>query len=138
MALYKGDEAADEHLSKKERKAYYLIRRLLLVGFCFVIPFLQAPGWCLQVYHANGERNFGALDCSAVSQETGVRYASLPTLSPALTALIDIACMVAFLVMSCMEAKWRNQTKGEKRRTGLLAVYSAIAIIDLVRCFFAF
>ena len=59
------------------------------------------------------------------------------TLSPAVTSIIDIVCMIGFLVMSCLENKWRNQTKGEKRRTAFLVVYCAIAAIDLFRCFFA-
>ena len=45
--------------------------------------------------------------------------------------------MISFLVIACLENKWRHQTKGEKRRTGLLMIYIGIATIDLVRCFFA-
>ena len=58
-------------------------------------------------------------------------------MSPAVTCLIDFVCIIGFLVMSCLENKWRNQTRGEKRRTALLAIYCAIAVIDLTRCFFA-
>ena len=61
----------------------------------------------------------------------------MPTLSPAVSCLIDFFCMAGFLAIACLERKWRHQTKGEKRRTALLCVYIGVATIDMVRCFFA-
>ena len=41
--------------------------------------------------------------------------------------------MIAFCGMSCYETKWRNQSKGEKRRTSVLVLACAISCIDLTR-----
>lgn len=53
------------------------------------------------------------------------------------TILIDVVCMGAFCLMACFEDKWRNQTRGEKRRTGILVIAVAISLVDLTRAFFA-
>lgn len=47
MALYKDQQHGDDHLSAKSRKTYLFIRRLTLVLFVFIVPYLQAPSWCL-------------------------------------------------------------------------------------------
>jgi len=51
--------------------------------------------------------------------------------------MIDAFCLIVLNVMACYENKWRNQSNGEKSRTGLMVVASCISLIDLVRCFFA-
>lgn len=50
MALFKGEKHED-HLNKKERRAYFLIRRIVIIIFCVLVPFLQAPAWCVRYYH---------------------------------------------------------------------------------------
>ena len=72
-----------------------------------------------------------------VSAETGYRYSAFPTFSPLLTVLIDIVCMISFCIMICHENGWRNQSKGEKRRTALMVIACSISLIDLTRAFFA-
>lgn len=53
------------------------------------------------------------------------------------TILIDVACMVAFMVMAFYENKWKTQSNGDKRRTGILIIAILISLIDLTRCFLA-
>jgi len=51
---------------------------------------------------------FGSVDCDSIASEQKIHYAGLITLSPILTALIDIICMIGFAVMTCHEVTWRN------------------------------
>ena len=61
----------------------------------------------------------------------------MTTLSPTLSSLIDIICMIALIAICYYDNKWRNQTGGDRRRTGLLSIFIAIAVIDDLRCIFA-
>ncbi len=137
MAAYKEQDNPEDNLTKRERSLYYTIRSVMVFFYFIVVPYCQAPGWCLQVYHERGERNFGFFDCDAVSADTGYRYSAFPTFSPLVTVLIDIACMITFCVMACYQNRWRNQTLGEKRRTQMLVIACCISLIDLTRAFFA-
>ena len=112
--------------------------RTVLVFFYFiVVPYCQAPAWCLQVYKDRGERNFGLFDCDAVSLEQRIKYSNFPSFSPLLSVIIDLICLVSFQVMVCYDNKWRNQSKGEKRRTAILVIASIVSLIDLIRSFYA-
>ena len=139
MASFKdAEEAKEDYLSKKHRRAYYLGRSILIFVFFVCVPYLQAPAWCLQSFHDSGERSFGAIDCSSVSTATGIRGDGLPAFSPLLTCLVDFVCLILFCVMACMENKWRNQSKGERARVALLIICCAVTAIDLVRCWLAY
>ena len=54
-----------------------------------------------------------------------------------ITILIDIVCMVAFILMVLIERSWRDKSKNEKKATGILFIAVFISVIDLTRCFFA-
>lgn len=88
-------------VNKKDLKRFTLFRSLLVFIYFVIVPFLQSPGWCNEYYHQQGTRNFGAMDCDAVSAATGIRYSDFPALSPLITILIDVVCLIGFTVMAC-------------------------------------
>ena len=137
MASVKHD--VKDAVTKENRSKYYLARSILVFFYFIVVPFCQSPGWCLEFYHAQNYRNFGTFDCdsAAASEDIRVRYSAFPTLSPMVTILIDVVCMAAFCLMACFEEKLRNQTKGEKTRTGILVIAVVISLVDLTRAFLA-
>ena len=137
MASIKDAKHGEEEFSKDQRRAFYLVRKALVFLYFVLVPFCQSPSWCLNYFHQKGERNFGLFDCDMVSAETGYRYSAFPTFSPLLTILIDLVCMVCFCIMICHENGWRNQSKGEKRRTAIMVIACSISLIDLTRAFFA-
>lgn len=100
-----------EHMdsfSPAQRRKFYLIRQIVTLFYFIVVPFCQAPAWCLDYYRAANERHFGAFDCDTVSAETGIMYSAFPTFSPLLTILIDVACLVVLCVMAIYENKYRD------------------------------
>ena len=137
MCSLKRNLSAEDEMTKKQRSCFSAIRTAFIVMYFIVVPFCQSPSWCLDYYKAQGMRNFGLYDCGLVSELTRVRYAAFPSFSPLLTCLIDGLCMIAFCGMMCYETKWRNQSKGEKRRTAVLVIACTISAIDLVRAFLA-
>ena len=72
------------------------------------------------------------MDCDTVGINEGVHYSHMLTLSPLVTALIDVLCMIGFGVMSCHETKWRNQDFKGKVFTSLMVLAFAFSIADLV------
>lgn len=137
MAHVKLNGNPKENLSKKDRNTFNTIRSVLVFFYFIVVPYCQAPGWCLDYYHARNERHFGMFDCDTASAESRIRYSAFPTFSPLLTVIIDVLCLGGFIGMSIMERKWKEVTKGERRRTGLLYIAVLISVIDLTRAFFA-
>jgi len=74
----------------------------------------------------------GSVDCAAIGKAEKIHYAGLVTLSPLLTALIDIVCMIGFAILSCHETTWRNQDTWHKARTTLMAIAMVISLMDSV------
>ena len=67
MASIKNSDDPAEDLTKRERETFYSVRSVLIFFYFIIVPYCQAPGWCLQYYHEKGERHFGMFDCDAVS-----------------------------------------------------------------------
>ena len=123
----------EERVTKSQRSAFYRTRTLLVFLYFIVVPYCQSPQWCLEYFHERDERHFGTLDCTKASESTNVRFSDFPTLSPMVTVLVDVLCMIGFCVMACYENAWRDQSQGEKRRTAMLVIACSISFIDLVR-----
>jgi len=120
-----------ERLTKSDRKRFYLLRSLLIFVFVVAVPFCQAPDWCLD--NAKGKQlGFGAFSCGQVGDEQKIHSADLLTLSPLLTALIDVICMIGFAILTCHEVTWRNQDGWHKIRTGTMVIAMALSCADLV------
>lgn len=85
-----------------------------------------------------GERNFGTLDCDAVSAATGYRYSAFPTLSPAVLCIMDLICLISFGVIVWKDTEWRDQTKSKKAKNAIMVIAMAISIIDLIHYYITF
>lgn len=133
LASVKKDQV--QNVDASTRRKFYFIRQILTFFYFIVVPFCQAPGWCLDYYHEKNQRNFGTFDCDAVSAETGYRYSAFPTLSVMVTILIDVVCLITLSIMAIYENKWRNQSKGERNRTVMMIIGAVISLIDLTRAF---
>ena len=71
-----------------------------------------------------------------MDNDVRIRYSAFPTFSPMITILIDVVCMIAFILMTLVESSWRNKSKNEKKATGTVFIAVFISVIDLTRCYF--
>ena len=136
MASVKND--SKDTFTKERRKNFYGVQTILVFFYFLVVPFCQSPAWCLDYYNAQNYRHFGLFDCDTVAMDNDVRirYSAFPTFSPMITILIDVVCMIAFILMTLVESSWRNKSKNEKKATGTLFIAVFISVIDLTRCYF--
>ena len=108
MASYKRDEDGQEQLNKQERGKVSLLQGVVIFVYFVLMPYIEAPLWCLEYYHHKDERHLGLMGCAAAGAETKVRYANLITLSPVISTLINVLCLGFFCVMACFRTKWQN------------------------------
>ena len=103
------------------------IKTLVLVVYIFVLPFLEAPQWCIRKAKAEpGWSRSGSIYCG----DLGVPYSGNPTLSPVTIALVEFVCLGFIGFFRWSKTKWSVVRISDWRYNIVFAVSFSIIIID--------
>ena len=105
------------------------IKLFVLFVYIFVLPFLEAPNWCInKLKEAPGgiDRSQIALDCDS----HGIPYSGNPTLSPILVACLEFCCLSFIVFFRWSKTKW-GETDTEGRNYNLVfAIAFGVQFVD--------
>ena len=105
------------------------IKTLFMFTYIFVLPFLEAPGWCIKRQKAEPDwsrTGFRSLSC----HNYDIPYSGLPTMSPICIATIELMCLAFIGFFRWSKSKWGTIRKVDWWRNLAFAIVIAIIVID--------
>lgn len=112
-------------------------KNIALLFYYIVIPFVQTPDWCTNRYatycHENGIKNYKlkvTYDCAVIAN--GIQFSGFPDLTPLITGVLDIFCLLTLSIFRCYKIKWRRMSRTNMLRTQALAIISFVCICDII------
>ena len=137
--LKKKAEMKDFKSGDRRSKCAKTLTKVLIVSltvvYILITPMIMAQNWCLDVYESQrGDLPHSGffLDCHTVSVEKKIPYAGLPTATPALSAALDILCLMGFTAIKVLRLCRRKKSRYVVIRDSCFFMLVVISLVDII------
>ena len=131
MHILPGEEGKRRYYLHK--KCFNKIKLVLLVFYIIIIPYCEAPDWCIdQIRKQKGGGKIVINRFWLPCHDRGIPYSDTMTLSPFYTSLFDIIIITYLAFMRYYKTTWKR-VKNSDRKQNLFMSFLYIAIfIDML------
>ena len=132
MHILPGEESKKRYQIHK--KFLNRIKLVLLVFYIIIIPYCEAPDWCIdQIREAKGGGKIVVNKLILHCQDRGVPFSKTLTVSPFYTSILDLFIVIFLAFMRWYKTTWKRVKNSDKKQNGfMLMLFVAISIDTLI------